>query len=224
MFKNILTVFMLWAPLTFAGESGLDFKIRFEKLDGLEAGAGVIFDGNTVGTVEKVFFTEEGDYIVDVVVKDSFKNAATEFSTFYIVEPPDRSDKAAVEIILARKGGNLIKSGSTVTGSNNAGAVPEQWIDIFKNKMTDIKDRFHELSREFSEIPESEEMRKLEKSLEDLTEDLKKTGDSIRKKLKEDVLDNLEQELEKLRERLKELDREKEMKPLDNQIKKIREI
>ena len=90
-------------------KSGLDFKIRFDEIQGLKAGVGIIFEASRVGSVQKVVYTSDGDYLVEAAVEPNFSNAATRDSQFYIVEDPQTAGKKAIQIVQTKSGGAVLR-------------------------------------------------------------------------------------------------------------------
>jgi len=224
MLKRIAILLML--PLVFwsCKGSGLNLKVRYDQIEGLKEGDRVISEQNHIGKVAGVFYSEDGYYVADLVIKKDFASAATEHSKFFIIADPENKGKKAIEMIQARKGGTRLQDGATVDGSTKSLVFFNQMRDDFEKGLQDLKKRFEQFSEDLSSVPESEEFKKLEKELERLAEEMERSGKSAREKIQKELLPWLKQELEKLRERLRKFGREEELEPLEIQMEKIMEI
>jgi paraquat-inducible protein B len=224
MGKKILM--LLLVPLVFLGcrETGLNLKVRYYQIQGLNEGDRVIFEQNHVGQVAGIFYSEEGYYLVDVVIRKDFANAATDYSKFIITWDPEKEGKRAIEITQSPRGGTLLSDGATVIGTARASPRSNQLWGDFGKTLDDLKKQLEEFTDDLRKIPESEEFKELQKELERLLEEVKKSGDAAREKIEKEVLPRIKRELEKLKETLRRLGREEEVKPLEVQMEKLREL
>ncbi len=224
MLRRMLILVMLFLVFWGCEESVLNFKIKYDQIQGLEEGEGVIFEKNHIGRVGEIFYTKEGYYLVDVAIRKAFANAATKDARFFITEDPENKGKKAIEMVQARKGGLPLEDGTTVEGSSKSSAVFSQMGESLEKRVEEMGKAFEHLFEELNGAPESEEFKKLERELERLAEEIKRSGESVREKIEQEWLPSLRQEIEKLRERLQKLGREQEVKDLEVQLEKIRGV
>jgi len=224
MGKKILM--LLLVSLAFLGckETGLNLKIRYDQIQGLNEGDRVIFEQNHVGQVAGIFYSEEGYYVVDVVIRKDFENAATDHSKFLITWDPEKEGRRAIEITQNPRGGTPLTDGATVIGTTRASPRSNQLWGDFGKTLDDLRKQLEEFADDLSKIPESEEFKKLQKELERLLEEMKKSGNAAREKIEKEVLPRIKRELEKLKETLRRLGREEEVKPLEVQMEKLRKL
>ncbi len=224
MHKRILILSILL--LTFLGckESILHLKIRFDKIQGLQKDDRVIFEQNQIGTVADVFFSNEGFYTVDILIKKNFANAATEHSKFFIISDPQNKGKKAIEMIQTKRDGSSLKNNTIVEGSTETSAFLNQLLDEMANEFEGFKKQFEEFSEELRGIPESEEFKKLEDELKRFAKEMEQSGKAVREKIQKEVLPRLKEELKKLKERLQKFGREDELKPLEIEMDKMNKI
>ena len=224
MMKNILILLIL--PLTLMACTGntLDLKIRYQQVEGLKQGDRVIFEQNQIGTVEKVFYSDEGVFIVSLAIKKDFANAATEHSQFFIITDPQNKENKAVEMIQTHKGGTPLQNNTVVEGSTQTSAIVKQVVGGIENGLKNLQRQFEQFTKDLKSIPQSDEFKKLEKELQRLAEEIKQSGEAARQKLHEVFLPKLKQEMEKLRKQLRKFGREDEMKPLETQMENIQKI
>jgi len=219
-------VFFLGWFLLFLGcqDRGLSLKIRFQEINGLKVADHVIFEGNRIGEVTAISYTTEGSYMVSVRVTEAFANAANSRSRFMIGGDPEDREKSAVEVVNLEKGGEPLEDGSVVEGTSKTRILLNDVWGDFKDRLDKFGDTLEEMTRPLRDLPESEEVKKLEKQMKDLMEDLKRKGGEVREKFDKEVLPELQKKIEELRDRLKKFGREKELDPLEEDMRKLRKI
>ncbi|MBC8418815.1 MAG: hypothetical protein ISR62_06810 [Desulfobacteraceae bacterium] len=223
MSHNILTLLMLCSAV-WGYTNGLDIKVRFSQIEGLKQGDRVIFELNHIGTVTGTSYSQAGDYVAEVRIKQNFKKAATEHSRFFIVTDPADKANRAIEMIRIKKGGLPLEGGVTVEGATRFSALFGQMGEDLEKTITDLRKRFDHFSEDMKGLPESEEFKNLQKELDRLLEEMKRSGSAFREKMQKEILPRLQEELEKLKERLRKLGREKEVEPLEVQMEEMRKI
>ena len=213
----IITIFLLFA----CEETGLNLKIRFDRIQGLQADNRVIFESNHVGQVTRVFYSKEGHYLVDLIIKEDFANAATEDSRFYIINDPQAAGKKAVEILQLRKGGTPLADGSMVEGSTRPSAAYQKMLEDFDKQAGKLGKQLQQFFEDLSKLPESDEVKQLQKDLEELGREMEKAGKATRDKIQNEIVPMIKEELERLKKRLENFGREKEVEPLEKQLEKL---
>jgi paraquat-inducible protein B len=213
----ILTVFLLFA----CDETGLNLKIRFDQIQGLQTDNRVFFETNHVGRVTRVFYAKEGHYMVDLILKEDFANAATEDSWFFIINDPQAAGKKAIEILQLRKGGTPLADGSMVEGSTRSAAAYQKILEDFDKQAGKLGKQLQQFFEDLSKLPESDEVKQLQKDLEELGREVEKAGKATRDKIQNEIVPMLKEELEHLKKRLEKFGREKEVEPLEEQLEKL---
>ena len=213
----ILTVFLLLA----CDETGLNLKIRFDQIQGLQADNRVIFETNPVGRVTHVFYAKEGHYLVDLIIREDFANAATEDSRFFIITDPQAAEKKAIEILQLRKGGTILADGSMVEGSTRSAAAYQKIMEDFDKQAGKLGKQLQQFFEDLSKLPESAEVKQLQKDLEELGQEVEKAGKATRDKIQNEIVPMLKDQLEHLKKRLEKYGREKEVEPLEKQLEQL---
>jgi ABC-type transporter Mla subunit MlaD len=205
-------------------EKELTFKIRFQEINGLKVEAPVIFEQNQIGKVIGITYTKEGAYLVDVVIAKEFTHAATGSSRFFIGRDPQDATRKTVEVVNLSKGGTTLEKGVTVEGSSRATALLDEFLGGMKDALKDLEGTLDEMTEPLRKIPESDEVRKLQKQMNDLMEALKQKGADAREKFQKEILPELQKKMDELRERLRKFGREKELDPLEEEMKNLKKI
>ncbi len=224
MFRNVLVLLSMSLVILGWYSGDLNLKIRFDQIYGLKVGERIIFEQNEIGSVTGVVYEKDGTYLVDVEINDDFKNAVTGRSRFFIVKDPSHSNRKAIEVITVKGEGRPLEDGAVVQGSTRFSALLSKMEDDVTRNMENLKKTFRKLSEELKEIPEDEDIKRLQKDLDQLLEEMKRSGAAFREKVQKDLLPRLQEELERLKERLRELGREKEVEPLQTKMEEIRKI
>ena len=164
-------------------ENPLTFQVRYPVVSGLKQNDLVYFDKNEIGQVKKIFYTEQGDYLVEVEIAPAFKNTATENSKFYIGRSPTNELNMAVVVEQERPGGVILKNGTVVQGSVRPGYLTEILSDLQKRAEA-AQDELNNTLQEFKKSlgTTSEKLNKqLEATLDDLSMQFKSFADELGK-------------------------------------------
>ncbi len=172
-FHRSINLILLFLLLFFLGcsENPLTFQLRFPQVSGLKANAPVYFDKNEIGQVTKVFYTKEGDYLVEVAIDPGFKNAATENSRFYIEPAPVQGLPLAVIVEQQQPGGLVLQNGTIVQGSVRNDYLSKMFSDLQKKAgeaQIQLNKTLEKLKKSF-DANSGKLDRQLETTLEDLT-------------------------------------------------------
>ena len=227
MFRRILillSMISVWLVCLGWFSTDLDFKIRFAQINGLKSEERIVFEENTIGKVTDIFYEKDGTYLVEVEIDSDFKNAVTGNSQFFIVKDPSDPGKKAIEMITVKGEGEPLEDGAVVEGSTRLSALLDKMGDDLEKSMADLKKRFKGFSEGAKEIPENENIKRLQKDLDQLLEEMKQSGAAFRDKVQKDLVPRLQEEIDKLNERLRELGREREAEPLQTKMDEIRKI
>lgn len=124
----LLLLFFIWG----CSESPLTLQIRFDEVSGLKQDDLVYFGTSEIGQVQKITYTKQGDYLVEVQIVPTFKNTATEDSRFYIGRSPAKEVAMAVIVEQQRLGGVALHNGTVVQGSAKGGQLTKFFDDLQK--------------------------------------------------------------------------------------------
>lgn len=162
-------------------ESSRNIQVRYADVAGLRQDDPVYFAGNSIGKVEKVSYTQQGDYLVDMSIAPEFKNAATVDSRFFIdIDPQDRQGKA-VTILQERPGGEVLQKGAIVQGSVRTGFL-DGMVSGIKRNATVIESELRRAMQQLEKSLKSTSL-KLDKelagALDELSRQLQTFGDEV---------------------------------------------
>lgn len=87
--------------------------------------------------------------------------------------------------------------------------------------LEDVSRQLDALNQQVQGIPDSEEVRKLEQSIQELADSLDKSADDVHRQMKNQLVPALQNELELLRERLQRVGREEEVDDVQKMIDKL---
>ena len=224
MLKHIVILLSLSVIHLGCSAGDLQVKIRFDQINGLKAEERVLFEGNEIGHVTDVFYEKDGTYLVDVAIRGDFKNTVTGDSRFFIVNDPSDPGRRAVEMVTLKGEGRPLEDGAVVKGRTRLSALIEKMEDDLSRAMDHLQKRFEGFSKELKQVPEDEDVKKLQKDLDQLLDEMKRSGTEFRDRVQRDLVPRLQEEIDRLKERLKEFGREKEAEPLQTRMDEIRQI
>lgn len=237
LFRWMAVVFIsLFFLVSGCSESSLTFQVRFPEVSGLKQSDPVYFRNNRIGEVTRIFYTKQGDYLVDVEIAPEFKNTATEDSRFYIEHSLRSELETGLVVEQDRSGGVVLRNGAVVLGSVRNGSWAELLNDL-QEKAGAVQNELNKLLKELTKSLDtaSKELdRELAATLEALFlqfnafgDDLKKLPDSEELKQLEEGLKQFAEEFQKVQKDVQDrLRREiipllqKELERLRNEFKK----
>ena len=223
--KRVLILLMLAWTFFACKEAGLKINVRYDEIQGLEAGDRVIFEQNDIGRVTGVSYDGDGHTVANLMIKNDFAGAATEYARFFVIRDPKNQERKAIEMVVTRSGGPPLEADATVQGSTRPSTLFGQASGRLEQGLESLKKDFEQFAEDLKGLPESEEWKRLEKELARLVEEMKQSGRSARETIQKELLPKLQEEIEKLRERLREFGREEEeMEPMEVHVEEIREI
>ncbi len=208
-----LILIMLCGALLAGCSRGLEFKIRFNAVDGLDQESRVIFDKNPMGSVTGVSYAEEGHFLVSVRIEKEFESAVTGHSRFFIVSDSGRPGKKAVEMIRVRSGGTPIGPGSVIQGTTRTSALMEQITEKLKTHMDDLGKSLKEFSGELEKEPEGSEDRKSGSQWDRLIDEIQNFIRLARDKVENEMLPRINELIDMLRSFMKDETPEKDTGP-----------
>lgn len=221
-----LLLFALLMAVVAAGYQPDVFRLHvlFDQVNRLQEGDDVIFETQSIGVVENLTYAKTGYFKVTLAIDKNFEADISEYSRFIIVENPKMSGKKVVRVIRTRLGGEPLKNGTTIEGSDKYSVFFEDMAGDIRDGVDFLKKGMNEFSEDLKGLSESEQMKALRKEIKRLTEAMAKAKKETREKIINEILPLIKRDMEKLRERLRKFDREDEMTPLDDEIKKINRI
>lgn len=179
-------------------ESPLKLSVRYSALDNLKPDAPVFLDDTQIGQIEKIGSTDQGDYLVKIVIEPQYKQQISEHAHFYITSDPQQEQGQMLRVEVDEPGGTLLENGAIVQGEkktlfaeliNSLQKTGEQASQQLDATISDLKTALVESSKQFDQ--------KLEESLDDLDRSLSDLGAKLQEKAPaDDDLKQLEQLLD----------------------------
>ena len=124
-------------------------------------------------------------------------------------------------MILLRKGGTPLADGAMIEGSTRSSPAYQKMLEDFDKQANQLGKRLQRFFKDLSKLPESDEVKQLQKDLEELGREMEKAGKATRDKIQDEVIPMIKEELERLKRRLKNFGREKEVEPLEKQLEEL---
>ncbi|OEU73402.1 MAG: hypothetical protein BA874_05580 [Desulfuromonadales bacterium C00003068] len=153
MGKNTLLVFMavVLSALVACSPGKLTLTVQFEATEGLKVDDSVMFEENRIGSVRRISYTTEGDYLVTIAVQKEFRNALTVDSLFYIDGDPADTARMALFVEQSITGGALLIDRALVKGSPK----PSSWQQMSDSLRGKANDWQGDLNRALEELKEA---------------------------------------------------------------------
>lgn len=224
------------SSILFIGCNSLDLTVNFKEIDGIAIGAPVILDNTTIGRVKQILPLTNGNHPVAIEIDSNFKALITEHSTFTLVSgyqgagaksESAGTDWKSIPVIIVSKtssGGTPLQNGTVIQGSEPP-MIPE-----LSNLLKKFETNFETLKNKISKIPESQEFKSFEQSIDELAQRMKDSGKEVQESIKNDILPKLQQEFEAFKKRLKDNSQSQDqgpnqdLAPLEKKLHNLQEI
>jgi len=218
--------------VTACSDNTLNITVRFPEIAGLLQNDPVVFEGINIGQVEKIVYTDKGDYLVEITIEPEFVNAATVDTLFSIRAAGEDEKDRAVLLVQEKAGGEVLKEGSIVEGSVRSGYL-EQIIGELQKKAGAAEG---ELRRALEELQKSMEEASgrlgsgLQQALDDISlhlrsfeKDMKKVPDSQEVQSLEESIRQFADEFNRAQEEVRSHIREEVLPELQRELEQLRE-
>ncbi len=218
IFFNFVLFFLL------SGCNGLDVGVVFDDVNGLKKNDPVVLENEKVGTVTDIQYTDRGDFLVSVRIKEAFSDRITENAAFYISAAGHTgADEKHLAIAMAESGGNPLKEGAVVKGRSGSPSEPLDLVFLFEAFERSLK----ALAEDLEDIPETEQFKRLEKAVARLAQKMKTAGSEAREKIVKEIVPRLREKIEQFEKELeKEGKKEKkeQVKPLKEKLDALQKV
>lgn len=220
-FKRSFLTALLVASVCGCADGTHEFQVRFHDVRGLHNGDPVYLEESIIGSVQKVDYTEDGVFLVSVAIQEEFASAATDASRFFIDTNPQKSDQMAIRVVQLGRGGNPIEEDAVVDGRTKYAVLYEQFAYQLGQNITILESGINEFLRELQGFPSDDQMREIERQLDDIIAELGRMSREMKHKLESEILPLLREKVEELRKSLEGTGREKDLEPLDRKMEAI---
>ncbi len=174
--------------------------VQFNATGGLKVEDPVVFQQNLIGTVRHILYTDQGKYLVDILVEKEFINALTVDSQFYISRDPTNPEGKALIVEQARPGGTLLADKALVMGTE---------------KLSPLRQIFETMQQKSGEWEEQ-----LNRKLDELRRDYEKKSTELNRDL-DAAITELNRRLVELQEAMREATSSEEMQALRRSAEEI---
>jgi len=228
----ICSLLLVLFTVTACSDDTLGITVRFPEIAGLQQNDPVVFEGSNIGQVEKIVYTDTGNYLVEITIAREFVNAATAYTLFSIRPAGVDGKDRAVLLVQEKAGGEVLKEGSIVEGSVRSGYL-EQIIGELQKKAGAAEG---ELRRALEELQKSLEEASwrlgsgLQQALADISlhlqsfkEDMKKVPDSQEVQRLEESIRRFADEFNRAQEDVRSHIREEVLPELQRELEQLRE-
>lgn len=209
---------ILLASLAGCFNRALDFQIRFDDVHGLKKGDPVYFEETVIGTVTAVDYTDSGNFLVSVAIQNEFANAATVASRFYIDGDPEKRSQKLLRVVQLAKGGDRIEAGEIVDGHTKYAVLYDQFAYQLGQNITLFESGINEFLEALKGFSNDEQIKELEKQLDDIIADLGHMSREMKDKLENEILPLLREKIEELRKSLEGTGQEKDLESIDRKM------
>ncbi len=179
------------------------FNIRFKDVEGLQAGSRVYFKDYPVGSVKLIRVGDDGDFLVQVVIRDAQRAAASKTYVFILDDDPEQPGKKAVMIKKDRDITPVpIQEGETVRGYSSLDYYLQKNQEMIRRSSEKLSETFERFFQELQGLPQSEDYQELKRSMKEALEELLREGEEYKQKIENEIIPDLQRRIEAFRRNL----------------------
>ncbi len=207
MIKKVVIVLWFFVFLSGCSPSALNFKIQYQRVNGLKPEQSVVYENQSIGSITGIELSKEGHYLVAVLIEPEHVDKITVDSEFFISKDPDKPDQQAIEVVSSASDSTeqapaeTLREGVIVKGMEVT-TKTDVFVDELKQGLTEglggLMRQLEVFTDQLEKLPESEEFKQFEKELEHFGEEMGKAGKEIQKKMDEEYIPQLQKGLDKL--------------------------
>lgn len=198
----------------------LDFNLEYKDINGLKNGNVVVHDGKQVGIVEKVEYTDNGNFLVEVSIDKAHSALPTDKSLFFVATDPNNDQERAIEMFV-NKDGNPIQPGQTVAGATPLEAAFLHLQNKFEKEINDFAEGLKDFWRDMLEVPDSGQLEALEKELDRILAQLEELSKAAKTKLETEIIPEILEHFEELRKKFEGKEHQEKLDAIDDKLKQI---
>jgi paraquat-inducible protein B len=221
MVRNFIFSAITALALLGCNETTLNFKIRFNDIEGLRKNDQVFFDKTPIGVVTDIEYTDTGNYLVSVAVEDQSSSLPKDSSTFYIDSNPETGERKAVRIIQIKDGGYIVEKNTIVEGQSKYIAIYGQIANKFRKDIHELESEINEFFKGLQNLSEDEQIEQIELQLDKILAEIEDLSAQMKQKLETEILPRIKKQLEELRRWLEEIGKEEKLKHVEQKIETI---
>jgi len=221
MVRNFIFSAITALALLGCNEITLNFKIRFNDIEGLRKNDQVFFDKTPIGVVTDIEYTDTGNYLVSVAVEDRSSSLPKDSSTFYIDSNPETGERKAVRIIQIKDGGYIVEKNTIVEGQSKYIAIYGQIANKFRKDIHELESEINEFFKGLQNLSEDEQIEQIELQLDKILAEIEDLSAQMKQKLETEILPRIKKQLEELRRWLEEIGKEEKLKHVEQKIETI---
>ena len=221
MIRSLLLTTMAILMMVGCFDSRHGFTIRFDDVHGLKQGDPVYFEASVIGTVEKVDYTDTGKFLVGVSLQEEFASAATNASRFYVDAEPHNRLQKVIRVVQLEPGGDPISEDAVVDGHSKYTVLYEQFARQLGKNIAVLESGINAFLEALQGFPESEQVRELERQLDEIIADLGNMSSEMKTTLENEILPLLREKIEALRKSLERIGRGDDLESIDRKMDAI---
>lgn len=224
MMKKIGFPILLLVLLVGCRSQPLQVDVHFNHLRGLAPGDRVVCESNEAGHVDAIHFNKDGSYMVRLKIDQGFSHAATEKTSFRVVDDAAHAGQKAVELVLHARDGKTLPDGALVEGEEALPSLGDRIDRGLEEGVAFFEKQVERFSDELKDLPQSDAFQQMKKALSELADEIARSEEQVRQKIKEQWLPMIERELQDLKRLLEAEGREDDAEPLERELDRIRSI
>jgi ribosomal protein S13 len=202
-------------------ESGVNFTIRYDAVDGLKNNAPLMHGDQIIGKVNEVIYTEQGNFDVNVTVDESHHSLATDSALFVITDDPKAKGTQIIKLITSDNPGTLIQDDQVIQGSTKLTGIAREVQNQIGESLQSLASSIDQSISTWIDETAEPTVEQLESELDQLLEEAKALGADAKERIESDVVETIKQHIQRLKQ---QMDGSNQDDTIDQLEKKVDEL
>ncbi|WP_330959811.1 hypothetical protein [Photobacterium sp. 53610] len=202
-------------------ESGVNFSIRYDAVNGLKNNALLMHDDQVIGKVNEIIYTEQGHFEVHVTVDEAFQSLATDSALFVITDNAKAKETQMIKLISNDKPGTFIQDGQVIQGSTKFTGIAKEMQNQLGKSLQSFASSIDRSFSNWVDNTAEPTADQLDNELDQLIEEAKSFGHDAKDRIQADVVETLKQHIERLKLQMNERNQDDSIDQLEKKVEEL---
>ncbi len=204
--------------------SGVNFTIRYDAVDGLKNNAPLMHGDQIIGKVNKIIYTDQGNFEVHVTVDESHHKLATDSALFVIADDPKTKGVQIIKLITSDKPGSVIQDEQVIQGSTKLSGLAREMQNQIGESIQSFASSIDQSISNWLDKNTEPTVEQLNNKLDQLLKEAKALGENANRHIQTDVIETLKQHIEQLKQQVEELNQDDTTDELEKKVDELEHL
>ncbi|WP_146194538.1 hypothetical protein [Vibrio albus] len=205
-------------------ESGVNFTIRYDAVDGLKNNAPLMHGDQIIGKVNEVIYTDQGNFDVNVTVDESHHTLATDSALFVITDDSKVKGVQIIKLITSDSPGTLIQDQQVIQGSTKLTGIAREVQNQIGESLQSLASSIDQSISTWIDKTAEPTVEQLESELDQLLEEAKALGADAKERIEADVVETIKQHIQRLKQQMDGLNQDDTIDQLEKKVDELEHL